>query len=225
MNCLLPAVFALALPAISPAQIEFTAYLQSGGTDYFMLTDLDAGAKSDWLPLGRAFRGRQLVEYDAARSALVVTAGEKRETLLLRDATTRAGDATGPRVVASEFGWFAPKQRQKGRGTAEVPLELGVTFGIEATLAGLPPKTGVQLELRLHTPPLPQPDGTLTTMKTTRPNMYSQPDGRLPIRLHHSFEQSAQLVPGIYRAVLVHEGRVLGSGAQPRLRPYCMNFG
>jgi hypothetical protein len=211
MNRLWLAAFAFALPVGSFAQLEFTAYLHGGGKDYFLLTDLEGGAKSDWLTLGRAFRGRTLLEYDAARSALIVAHAESRETLVLRQAATRDGNATGLRVLTSEFGWFAPKQKQRGRGTGEIPLELGVTFGIELTLAGLPPKTAAELELRFETPPLPQPDDTSSTSKISRQKIYGHPQGSTPARLYHTFEQPSQLVPGSYRAVLLHQGRVLVS--------------
>jgi hypothetical protein len=202
---------AVSLRLSCAAQLEFAAYLQADGIDYFMLTDRDTGAKSDWLALGKTFRDQRLVSYDATRSALVVENAGTQETLIIRDAVT--GDAgSGLQLVKTEFGWFAAKQ--KGRGTTDIPLELGITFGIEAVFTGVSPKATVEFETRVHTPPLRQPDGSVTTIKTSRQKIAANADGKLPTRTaYFSFEEPWQLVPGTYRTEIVYEGRVIASKA------------
>lgn len=86
---------------VGTAAVEFSGFLQVGGRPLFVLRDRAAGATSDWIGVGQAFEGYQLVGYEARRGVLTVRKSGRIMGLVLDSAhTVPAAPPLPPELVA-----------------------------------------------------------------------------------------------------------------------------
>ncbi len=95
---------------------------------------------------------------------------------------------TGSGRLLSQFPVFLKTARK-------IPATLGVRFGFDFEVAGLPPE---QVELRAVTiyPPIHRPDGSVATSHEFPYPPFTPVDGRVATTFGFGFDKDCELVPG-----------------------------
>ena len=150
-------------------------------------------------------------------AATLLTARAQGQTDLLPTATLKAYGIF--KVVTEEMKENAPKTTSGVRTVAaqafieeptdKIPASMGVRFGIEYSIVGLPTNDEVVIRKVVNHPPITTPDGTTKQGYTLDLKSHTTKDGTVSSLTGYGFDHAYELVPGEWKIELWYNNRKL----------------
>lgn len=148
-----------------------------------------AGELHAHVPTGRPVTGQVIVE------GVAVTGGVQE-------------DVKAPHTAAGRKSTFDTIRFVKR--TNRIPANLGVAFGFEYQLTGLPVAVPLSFEIRAIHPPLTGKDGKVRTISTAQMEVFSD-DGTYQDALIYRLSEPYEVVPGRWILEMLFEGKQIFS--------------